>query len=223
MLLSRQFIFQSHRNRLINVKSLAVGGGGGGEGTPTTVVGTTTNNSRRGDEQQHPNQQTHRSFHATPKQEIVPVLVVGTVLMIGRYSYKALNRMDQDWEDYQWQLQQYERQRRKEEATADAPTTIGVDLGTLYLKLSTLHTGKSQPELIPTAQGDRYRFTGILMKDDDDMVVGRPALDKFFYQQPNQDQTAIEEPDKLPYREWHKSSHDDAATLVQKVMLPPVG
>jgi hypothetical protein len=96
-------------------------------------------------------------------------------------------------------------------------------LGTLYLKLSTLHAGRSQPELIPTAQGDRYRFTGILMKDDDDMVVGRPALDKFFYQQPNQDQTAIEEPVKLPYRELQKSSHDEAATLVQKVMLPPVG
>ena len=130
--------------------------------------------------------------------------------------------MDEEWEDYQWQLQQYERQRLKEEASQNIPTTIGVDLGTLYLKLSTLQG--NQAELVTTAQGDRYRFTGILTGDNDDdkksMVMGRSALDKFFYQ-PEEGQ--VPEPVVLPYRELQTASHDDAATMVQNVFVPAIG
>lgn len=161
--------------------------------------------------------QQQRSFHATPRQEILPVLAVGAVLLIGRYSWKAFNRMDEEWEDYQWQLQQYERQRVKEKV-GDIPTTIGVDLGTLYLKLSTLNGNKA--ELVTTAQGDRYRFTGILMNDGDEIVTGTPALDKFFYQPTGGN---LKEPVVLPYRELQKASHDEAATMVQQVFVPAVG
>ena len=160
-----------------------------------------------------------RSFHATHKQEILPVIAVGSLFLIGRWSWKALNRMDVEWEDYQWELQQYERQRLKEDAD-NAPTTIGVDLGSLYLKLSTLNGPK--PELVTTAQGDRYRFTGILTQDgeNDEWVMGRPALDKFFYQPSG---GTVAEPVVLPYQTLSKASHEEAATMVQKVFVPAVG
>jgi molecular chaperone DnaK (HSP70) len=167
-----------------------------------------------------------RSFHSTPKQEILPVLAVGALALVGRYSWNALNRMDQEWEDYQWALQQYERQRRKDKAVADAPLTIGVDLGTIYLKLSTLGINSTKADLVPTAQGDRYRFTGILMEKsvdaggEDTMIVGRPALDKFFY---SPESSSVTSEVVLPYRELQKASHDDAAKLVQQVVLPTVG
>eukprot|EP00429_Kryptoperidinium_foliaceum_P011060 CAMPEP_0176003542 /NCGR_PEP_ID=MMETSP0120_2-20121206/1228_1 /TAXON_ID=160619 /ORGANISM="Kryptoperidinium foliaceum, Strain CCMP 1326" /LENGTH=123 /DNA_ID=CAMNT_0017336189 /DNA_START=180 /DNA_END=548 /DNA_ORIENTATION=- len=74
-------------------------------------------------------QRSHRSFHATSRQDILPVIAVGALALIGRYSWKALNRMDEEWEDYQWALQQYERQRRKDQDAVEAPLTIGVDIG----------------------------------------------------------------------------------------------
>lgn len=168
-----------------------------------------------------------RSFHATSKQEILPVLAVGVLALVGRYSWKAMNRMDTEWEDYQWALQQYERQRRKDQAVADAPLTIGVDLGTIYLKLSTMGNS-DKADLVPTAQGDRYRFTGILMDKsvdggEDTMIVGRPALDKFFYTPESSRDSSVASKVVLPYRELQKASHEDAAKLVQQVVLPTVG
>lgn len=165
-----------------------------------------------------------RSFHGTAKKEVLPVIAVGAVLMIGRYSWKALNRMDEEWEDYNWQMQQYERQRRKDETDANAPVTIGVDLGTFYLKLASMSGPK--PELIPTAQGDRYRFAGLLRENKDsweNVVVGRPALEKFFYQGEEQSSGKIDEPVVLPYREIQKYSDADATDLLQSFVLPTVG
>jgi molecular chaperone DnaK (HSP70) len=165
-----------------------------------------------------------RSFHGTSKQEILPVLAVGALALVGRYSWKAMNRMDEEWEDYQWALQQYERQHRKDQAAADAPLTIGVDLGTIYLKLSSMGNS-DKADLVPTAQGDRYRFTGILMDKsvdggEDTMIIGRPALDKFFY---SPESSSLVSSVVLPYRELQKASHDDATKLVQQVVLPTVG
>ena len=152
--------------------------------------------------------------------------------------------MDDEWVDYQWALEQYERQRLREQAD-QLPTTIGVDLGTIYLKLS--HTQPQQPELIPTAQGDRYRFTGIVYsshqhqqqqqqqqhqhaneKDNEDhhhhyqewtIVTGRSAMDKFFYKP--KDSTAYETV-LLPYAQLQSSTHEEAGRIVQKVILPAV-
>ena len=180
----------------------------------------------------HHQQQQSRLYHSSQKKEIVPILVgVGVVGLIGRYSWKALNRMDEEWEDYQWQLQQYERQRLKEDASANAPTTIGVDFGSVYLKLSALNQG-TKPELIPTAQGERYRFTGFIVEQDEtggdgapptNIITGKPALDKFFYQPSMNDDSPVEEQVVLPYRELQKSSHDEVTKLVQQIFVPAVG
>ena len=134
--------------------------------------------------------------------------------------------MDEEWEDYQWALQQYERQRRKDQATADAPLTIGVDLGTIYLKLSSL-SASDKADLIPTIQGDRYRFTGILVDksvdgDEDIFTVGRPAMEKFFYSN-SSSSASVASKVVLPYQELQKESSDQAKKMVQQVVLPTVG
>lgn len=132
--------------------------------------------------------------------------------------------MDEEWEDYQWALQEYERQRRKDQDEAEAPLTIGVDLGSVYLKLSSMKVG-DRADLVPTAQGDRYRFTGILMdksvdSGEDTMIVGRPAQEKFFY---TPESSSAKSPVVIPYRELQTTSHDQASLLVQQVVLPTVG
>jgi molecular chaperone DnaK (HSP70) len=165
-----------------------------------------------------------RLYHSTPRREIVPLVALGTVIFMGRYSWKALNRMDTEWEDYLWELKQYERARVN--AAADATVTIGVDLGTFYLKLSRMN--KNKPELIETSQGDRYRFNGILPQDNDEVVMGTPALDKFYYEPIDttiQDDTTNTKSNSkvvLPYKELQGESHNDAIALVQKVFVPAV-
>lgn len=166
---------------------------------------------------------TVRHFHATQRQEILPVVAGLAVLFVGRYSWKALNRMDQEWEDYLWELQRYERQRLKHANAADMPITIGVDVGSFYLKLSRMKG--NQPELIETAQGDRYRFNGIMVKEGGDIVTGKAALDKFYYPITIDEETSNKNSsDKviLPYVELQQNSHPDAATLVQNVFVPAV-
>ncbi|VEU42389.1 unnamed protein product [Pseudo-nitzschia multistriata] len=165
-----------------------------------------------------------RLFHSTANREILPLVAAGAVVFIGRYSWKALNRMDEDWEDYLWELKQYERARVQ--AKADATITIGVDLGTFYLKLSRVN--KNKPQLIETAQGDRYRFNGILSQDDD-VIMGKPALEKFFYEKTDEKtDDGVENNDSgsnkvvLPYMELQNESNDDATALVQKVFVPAV-
>eukprot|EP00934_Nitzschia_sp_Nitz4_P007251 Nitzschia sp. Nitz4//scaffold169_size48518//33110//34657//NITZ4_007077-RA/size48518-processed-gene-0.81-mRNA-1//1//CDS//3329538403//7241//frame0 len=160
-----------------------------------------------------------RSFHATQKQEVLPLLAVGAVFVIGRYSWKALNRMDEEWEDYQWQLQEYERQKRQQEDSEQDSLTIGVDLGTMYMKLATMNG--SRPEIVPTNQGDRYRFSGVLQSDDESITTGRKALEKFYYTpdlEPNENEDVL-----LPYREMRKESHDDhTIDVLQKVVSASV-
>mmetsp|Transcript_18045 Transcript_18045/g.41401 ORF Transcript_18045/g.41401 Transcript_18045/m.41401 type:complete len:542 (-) Transcript_18045:544-2169(-) len=163
---------------------------------------------------------SRRLYHSTPKQEILPLVAAGAVIFVGRYSWKALNRMDEEWDDYLWELKRYERARAQ--AEADATVTIGVDLGTFYLKLS--HMDKNKPQLIETAQGDRFRFNGILVQGDE-VVMGKSALEKFYYKK--NDGAGEQYPGGtndvlLPYKELQNESHDDATALVQKVFVPAV-
>ena len=178
---------------------------------------------RRHDDEDHrktdPMSQPRRLYHSSTRREILPLVVAGTVLFVGRYSWKALNRMDEDWEDYMWELKQYERSRLQ--AQADATVTVGVDLGTFYLKLSKMN--KSKPELIETAQGDRYRFNGILSQDGGDVVMGKTALEKFYYGGGKSETQDNSNEVVLPYQELQKQSNDDATNLVQKVFVPAVG
>eukprot|EP00980_Cylindrotheca_fusiformis_P026075 scaffold15305_cov126-Cylindrotheca_fusiformis.AAC.13 len=129
--------------------------------------------------------------------------------------------MDEEWEDYEWQVQQFESDRLRNAENGVGMITIGLDVGSLFLKLATFSANK--PELVTTAQGDRYRFTGILQGDDSgDLATGAPALEKFFYQ-PDGQEPRLQEPVVLPYRQLQNASHDEAASLIQRVFVPAVG
>jgi molecular chaperone DnaK (HSP70) len=180
-----------------------------------------------------------RSYHATRPQEILPLLVVGGALFLGRYSYKALNRMEDEWEEYQWELLQYERATvRQAESISSLPTTIGVDLGTIYLKLAHAHKDQPQPQLVVTSQGDRYRFQGVVLvqeqqedEDEDvDVITGRPALEKFLYKNPH---STAPESVVLPFQRLSattttssssgtRTNKDSSRRMAQQVILPAV-
>ena len=156
----------------------------GSKHTPFTLLPFTTTNR----EQQ-------RYYHTTRKQEILPVIVVGAVLVIGvRYSYRAWQRMKEEQEDYQYNLQVYERQQLKYQqqqqqqqstTAADGTTTatpnsnfhdndrsiitMAVDLGTTYMKLATATYRPMSPVTVQISrEGDRSTFNGVIYDDDDD-------------------------------------------------------
>jgi len=139
-----------------------------------------------------------RDFRATPKREIVPLVGAAALFVLVRYSFKALRRMDDEWEEYQWQLSQYEkRQAADENRSDDASFVIAVDIGSLYTKLaskgppkSSASSSSSSPpsskaEVVVTREGDRSFFNGVVLggQDGDDRaaVRGRAALDRFYY------------------------------------------
>ena len=50
-----------------------------------------------------------RLFHATSRREIVPLVAAAVLIgVVGRYSYRALQRMDEEHEDYLDALEAYE-------------------------------------------------------------------------------------------------------------------
>jgi hypothetical protein len=50
---------------------------------------------------------------ASSRITIDPLIGAAVIFGVGRYSWKALKRMDDEWEDYQWDLQQFDKQRAK--------------------------------------------------------------------------------------------------------------
>jgi molecular chaperone DnaK (HSP70) len=185
---------------------------------------------------------TTRSYHATNRREILPLVGAAAVLLVARYSYRALNRMEAEWEDYQWQLQQYERRRQGQGGGTATPhdavhsvQTMAIDLGTVYSKIACSHVGtKGKAEVVVSREGDRYFFNGVVLDppsadasaDDDEnqqqkqqqqkqpAVLGRQALERFFF--PEGDQVA---PVQLPWAGL-LASKPDTGHLVAKVLSP---
>jgi len=109
---------------------------------------------------------SYRKYHATTKQEILPLIAVG-VGVIGVYSFKALRRMDTEWDEYQENLREYNLEHgiqddndKDSNAHSDDTTTttstkaakrqnttfnkantfrggtLGIDLGTLNVRIA---------------------------------------------------------------------------------------
>ena len=141
--------------------------------------------------------QSIRNYHTTSKREIVPLILATVVVGGGYYSYRALQRMDTEWEDYQWALQQYERQQLKN-TTEESPQqkAVAIDLGTVYTKLATRTATLDKPgvEVAVSREGDRAFFNGIGYDHDNgggsgDTVVtcrGRSALERFYFSKEQQ-------------------------------------
>ena len=142
--------------------------------------------------------QSIRNYHTTSKREIVPLILATVVVGGGYYSYRALQRMDTEWEDYQWALQQYERQQLKN-TTEESPQqkAVAIDLGTVFTKLATRTATLDKPgvEVAVSREGDRAFFNGIGYDHDNggggDTVVtcrGRSALERFYFSKEQQQQ-----------------------------------
>ena len=117
-----------------------------------------------------------RQFHATHKQDILPLIGVGVVLFVGRYSWKALQRMDAEWDDYQWQLAQYEKQHGVVDASNTATTrypggTLAVDVGTMHMVFAYKKLQETKAEIVVTRQGARYTFCGISSNNNNEMTT----------------------------------------------------
>ena len=138
-----------------------------------------------------------RYYHATQKKEIIPVILGVGVFFIGRYSWKAMTRMDEDWEDYQWKLQQYERHHGvvvDKEGAKYPDGTMAIDMGTFYLKLA------KDKNLLVTREGGRFTFGGVVMNGDE-TLVGQRAFEKFYEVQlakPDRASLAGQDPKSIP-------------------------
>lgn len=156
-----------------------------------------------------------RAYHATERREILPLIGVGVVLLIGRYSYRALNRMDEEWEEYQWQLKQYERKHGHMDDSVQSIQTMAIDLGTVYSKIASSHMGTTgKADVVVSREGDRYFFNGVVLEDEDNAVLGRKALERFFFSEGEQ-ASAVQ----LPWAGLLTAS-PDTGKLVNKVISP---
>jgi molecular chaperone DnaK (HSP70) len=133
------------------------------------------------------------------------------VLGIGRYSYKALQRMEEEWEDYQYQLRRYEKEQALAEEAAATIKTIAVDMGTVFTKIAATHP----LEVIVTREGDRAFFNGVVYDKDEASVVstGRAALERFYYTG-----TEVTLPSQMPT----KGSEDRLRKVVDDVLTDPL-
>ena len=132
-------------------------------------------------EQQQQYQSSHlvgkrRMYHTTSKQEIVPLIGAAVVVFVmGRYSWRAWIRMEQEWDEYEWKLLQYERQKammadndhddnNKNNNNTEDHATLVIDFGTIYTKLVSTYPVPSH--VLVTREGHRSFFNGILYDQD---------------------------------------------------------
>eukprot|EP00978_Attheya_sp_CCMP212_P041051 scaffold230637_cov34-Attheya_sp.AAC.1 len=119
--------------------------------------------TRKREEENHPTQQI-RTYHATTPREILPLVGLAVVGLTVRYSYKALQRMDEDWKEYEIDLAEYEAKygpiqtnTPSSTSTSSAPNTntnrvvrdakdgvLAVDLGTRHVRIAH-YSAKNQP------------------------------------------------------------------------------
>ena len=159
--------------------------------------------------------QQRRHYHATSKREILPLIAVGAVIFVGRYTWKALNRMDEEWEEYQWELQQYEKAHRQDFVAKNAKYpdgTLAVDVGTMFLKLA--HNGNG---LLATREGSRSTFAGLVRTSDDgsgdgNVLLGQQALEKYW-------EVAPFHPERV---DMARKSYDNSSTTLLKVITPAI-
>jgi molecular chaperone DnaK (HSP70) len=113
-------------------------------------------------------------------------LVVG---VIGRYSYRAMQRMKEEMDDYQYALQEYERQQLKKDSSSTSNSssqnslriaTVAIDFGTSFCKIATTFPTL---EVVVSRQGDRSVFNGIVYDEStgDSVALGRAALEQYYY------------------------------------------
>ncbi len=149
-----------------------------------------------------------QEYHSTARNEILPFIAVGLLGATTVYTYRALQQMDKEWDDYYDALEEYKSATGMDpdkDSSADAGKTsnetsshdlsshftggtLAIDLGTSTLKLSHRISSfkNSNKKIDPTVSVDRegYRSTPALVwvgeNNDEDMIVGRLAQARAF-------------------------------------------
>lgn len=110
----------------------------------------------------HHNHHRVRRFHRTPRREILPLVAVGVVAVVGRYSYRAMQRMDEEWEDYEDKRREYEAKWGHVTASGRRflGGYVGIDLGSTNLRVSHLPVvrpkgARNDPVVVENRQGER--------------------------------------------------------------------
>ena len=149
----------------------------------------------------------NRSYHATNKNEILPFIAAGVLVGAGVYTFRTLQQIDKDWEDYYEDLEEYkavtgvdpEEQssssssnttaNRSESDNANLSSyftggTLAIDIGTSRLKLShqpSLSKNKNaKPSVIVDREGHRSTPAMAWTKDGEDILIGRLAASRSF-------------------------------------------
>ena len=143
--------------------------------------------------------QQRRHYHSTERREILPLVLATVVLGGGYYSYRAVQRMNTEWEDYQWALKRYEKEQLKNSNSNNSSnhdelqSVLAIDLGTAFGKLATRSTQPpSGVEVVVSREGDRSFFNGVVYdhSSNTNAVVqsrGRTALERFYFQAADRD------------------------------------
>jgi hypothetical protein len=134
-----------------------------------------------------------RYYHETGKKEIVPIVVGVGLIAVCHYSWRALKRMDEEWRDYQWKLQQYERKHGviNNQSVKYPDGTVAIDLGTFYLKFA------KDKEVLTNREGARFTFGG-LVQIDEMTLVGNRAFEKYYEVPKNLRHMAGQEVEHIP-------------------------
>jgi hypothetical protein len=141
----------------------------------------------------HPFALDRREFHSTSRNEILPFIAVGLLGVTTVYSYRALQQMDQDWEEYYDAVEEYKKETgidiekqaevaaAFEKGTASSTKnnavdddmsnlftggTLAIDMGTSTIKLShrqQINIQKKKVDPVVVVDREGYRSTPSLV------------------------------------------------------------
>ena len=146
-----------------------------------------------------------RYYHATAKREILPLIGVAILAIAGRYSYRAVMRMKEEWEEYEEDLKEYNARNsnaggatstksyanNKSRGTNPLLPSLGISVGTSNARVSFLNIkNNNSPFIVENREGSR-RTPSFVQLDYNDPIHtsnyswGQMAKSKQ-YQQQNQ-------------------------------------
>mmetsp|Transcript_64054 Transcript_64054/g.75828 ORF Transcript_64054/g.75828 Transcript_64054/m.75828 type:complete len:487 (+) Transcript_64054:158-1618(+) len=122
-------------------------------------------------------------FHSTSKREILPIIGLALAAVTVRYSYRAVVRMEEEWDEYERELRDFKSSSPPSKSSPSSAATfqglMGVDLGTTNLRVAyqNLSRPESRPNVIENRDGSRST-PAFLRHGGNDSSVGNMARDK---------------------------------------------
>jgi Molecular chaperone len=145
--------------------------------------------------------EARRHFHTTHKREVLPFIALG-VGIIGMYSFRALKRMDREWDDYEEELREFnlnnvhqtesqkeskDTEKRHNGRTMDQSKKafpggiMAIDLGTLNIRIAHMPVSSSaKPSLVVNREGKRATPNFIMFESDGSFLTGHLASAKLY-------------------------------------------